>query len=1459
MNDGDSPAVLLTAQALREAEELAEVGDPDEDVRVAHLLGTFHWYRYLALPAGRDREALVAAVRFLYPVYLAHPEAVPDELCAMFAAVEASDEFGAASSVAAAVEAAGELYQAYRRSGDPAQLREAVALLREAVAEAPSDDPDYPACLSNLALLLRTLAELTEDDALLAEAVEIGRRAVAATAGDPSTHAKCLSMLGLALRSLHGRTEDPAVLAEAVEVGRRAVAASPAGSPDHRSGLSNLGLSLRFQAASSDSTDLFAEAVEVSRQAVTGGPRDVPERVGHLVNLAIALQELFERNGDEALLAEAVPVCREAVALAGPDHPHHGDVMRALTAVLRSLSSPSGPADALVDAVEVARHAVVDLPDGHPYRARLLADMAVAACALAALIEEPGLLAAAVAVCREALALAAPGHPHHNDVLAALTAVLQALSEQTGPADALADAVDLTRRALADLPEDHPQRVRLLADLALALHALAVRTGEPGLLAEAVPVCREAVALAGPDHPHHNDVLAALTAVLQALSEQAGPAGPPAEAVEITRRAVARVPHGHPHRAALLNNLGLALRALFDRTGEPPLLAEAEEVCREALAATPEDSPDLTGRWNNLALVLRARSEQDGDVDRLAEAVAASRRTVELTPADSPELAGRMNNLSVALRTLAKRTGDVVPLTEAVGITRRVVALARDDDPYLPSYLSNLGLALRALAERTGDTTALAEAADVSRRAVRSSAPDHPHRAGHLSYLGLVLLELARRTGDVDLLMEAMEVATDAVAELPEDHPERAAYLNNLSAVLHAGTPETRAWAVELSREAVALTPADDPSYTRRVSNLGGLLQELAEQNGDLGLLVEAVAVGRRALAGTPEDHPQHASFQSNLGHALRALADHTGERTLAAEALERFRSAGRSTAGEVLVRVQALREVAVLASGTAEALAAVETAVGLLPQISPRTLTDDDRRHQVRRLGSLAGVAAAAALNAGRPGRAVELLEATRGTLAAGTIDARGDDLVRLAAHHEELAREFTALRERIDALDSPAVGPVPSLDTEPRAADTVRVAAAGQDAAGIVLARRLAHAEWERLVERIRAVDGFADFLRPPLLADLTGIAESGDRGPLVFLTAGPDRCDALILGSAGPDEVRVVPLPGLTEREATARAEQLAAARRTATDRDRPLMARRAAQFEILDLLGWLWDAVAEPVLTALGVTGAPADGAPFPRIWWCPVGVMCYLPVHAAGHHRDLTSDDPLLAGAPRTVLDRAVSSYTPTARALTYARSHQPPPLERALIVAVPDAPGARPLPGAAAEADAVHALLPGALRPEHPLRADVLAALPGHPLAHFSCHGLADARDPGSSRLILHDHRSAPLTVADIGALRLTGSLAFLSACDTSATSPQLADEAVHLTGAFHLAGYRNVIGTLWPVDDATAADLAVDFYAHLTSDGAAAPDTAASARALHRAVRALREYFPLAPTHWAAHTHTGP
>jgi CHAT domain len=405
----------------------------------------------------------------------------------------------------------------------------------------------------------------------------------------------------------------------------------------------------------------------------------------------------------------------------------------------------------------------------------------------------------------------------------------------------------------------------------------------------------------------------------------------------------------------------------------------------------------------------------------------------------------------------------------------------------------------------------------------------------------------------------------------------------------------------------------------------------------------------------------------------------------------------------------------------------------------------------------------------------------------------------------------------------------------------------------------------ELATVLSQIRALDGFATFGQPPALSELLAEAAAG---PIVTFNISRYRSDALLLTGDG---VTSLPLPGLAQDTLEAQVISFHEALRAAADREASTGTRAAAQGTLQEILGWLWDTAAEPVLGALGYHRQPPPGMAWPRIWWAPGGRLSLLPIHAAGHHLASPASGP----GRRTVMDRVISSYTPTIRALRYARQHRAsvPAGGPALIVAMPVTPGLPDgaLPHVTAEAARVRAHLPGAIELAEPpwppgtsyaipTRANVLANLAGCTIAHFACHGASHPADPSRSLLLLHDYDQHPLTVASLAPVNLSrAQLAYLSACRTAFTSaPGLFDEATHLTTAFQLAGFTHVIGTLWEINDQVAVVVADDFYTALQA-GSGVVDTSRSAAALNHPVRALRDRYLLTPSLWAAYLHAGP
>ena len=179
----------------------------------------------------------------------------------------------------------------------------------------------------------------------------------------------------------------------------------------------------------------------------------------------------------------------------------------------------------------------------------------------------------------------------------------------------------------------------------------------------------------------------------------------------------------------------------------------------------------------------------------------------------------------------------------------------------------------------------------------------------------------------------------------------------------------------------------------------------------------------------------------------------------------------------------------------------------------------------------------------------------------------------------------------------------------------------------------------------------------------------------GPVVVVTVSRFGSHALIVTGGGV--LDAVPLPGLTPQTVYDRVVAFLGALEDSQSPAAGAGDRVAAEQRLTDTLGWLWDALAGPVLDRLGITGPPGDGQRWPRLWWCVSGLLSFLPVHAAGHH-DTRSD-----AAPATVIDRVISSYTPTLRALTHARrpgpattggGDRPGTGDRVVAVAMPHTP-----------------------------------------------------------------------------------------------------------------------------------------------------------------------------------------
>lgn len=1076
---------------------------------------------------------------------------------------------------------------------------------------------------------------------------------------------------------------------------------------------------------------------------------------------------------------------------------------------LREALDSADPRD-LDAAIEQLREVVDAIPVDHPDWARLVCNLGFALEEKFERTDDVAALREAIDTGRVGVRATAADDPARPGRLSNLSNSLRHWATRMAEPSAVEEAIGLLRDAVATAPDSNPSKVGYAANLGSALQEHFEQTGDATVLAESATAFRFCVTATEDTDPGLPLYLAGLRDALVARFQHLADAEVLTEAVETCRRIEELAP-ADLDRPTNLNRLTTMLKARFEHTGNVRDLREAIDLGRQLVTVLADDPASRAAAGANLGSALQEWARHHGDQEAAEEAVAVVREALPVAPAaDRPLL---LNNLGNALQLLSTLNGELSALEEAVDVGRAAVAAVTGTGPPRAVYLSNLGNALSLWYDRTSELSALDEAVTAFRESIENTPAGHPDLVRRLANLSSTLMSRYLRAGEPRDLAEAVENARGAVGMLPRDHPFQTMYLTNLGVALlttfrRTGERTALAEAEVCLRDVVRLSPEDSHSLPQRLSNLARLLLTRFEHSTDLDHADQAIAVFRHAVVTATADHPEYAGLLVGLGLALQQRHTHAGDPETAAEALRLFHEVAHMKTAAPDVRLDAGAGWGIVATAVGDPHSAVEgyaIALEMLPLVGSRHLAQHDAEYLLARLPGLASEAAACALSAGAPARAVTLLEQGRGVLLARAMETR-TDLTDLMARDPRLAARFESLGRRLEtAEDTPD---------------------------GSRLRRELA-VELDALVTHIRTLPGFERFLLPPTLSRLLAGTAGG---PVVLVNVSEHRCDALILTPGG---VRVRELT-LTMAQARERTLAFLAALADVHDRARARERREQAQQTIVATLGWLWDELAEPVLSDLGLTSRPAGE--WPRIWWSPTQFLSFLPLHAAGHH----------CGADaRAVLDRVVSSYTPTVRALAQARAGQDrPPVP--LVVAMPHTPGATDLPGARPETEIVTRKLPGTvvLTEDEATRDRILAALPAATWVHFACHATSSWENPSQSRLLAHDHATRPLTVLDISRLHLDAAeLAYLSACHTARGGLRLADEALHLTTAFQLAGYRHVVGTLWAIVDQVAVEVSEGIYTILTTPGA---DAGRAPFAVHAATRALRDRFPDVPSLWA-------
>ncbi|KAF5311234.1 hypothetical protein D9611_013034 [Ephemerocybe angulata] len=1132
----------------------------------------------------------------------------------------------------------------------------------------------------------------------------------------------------------------------------------------------------------------------------------------------------------------------------------------------------------LSEAILAQQRAVELTPEEHPDMSSRLDNLGLSLQRRFQRIGDIRDISEAILAQQRAVHLTPEGHPKLPSRLSRLGVSFGCRFHLTGDLCDISEAILAQQRVVELTPEGHSEKPSYMINLGISLNTRFQHTGDLRELSEAISVQQRAVDLTPQGHSSMPLFLHNLGISLQSRFHHTGDLLDISEAILAQKQGVELTPEGHSNLPSRLSNLGNSLDSRFQRTGDLRDISEAISTQQRAIELAPAGHWDIPSYLINLGISLRSRFQHTGDLYDISEAILAQQRAVDLTPEGHPDMPSRLENLGISLQRRFQSTGDLRDISGAILAQQRAVHLTPEGHPKLPSWLSSLGVSLGCRFHRSGDLSDLSEAILAQRRAVDLTPTAHSDIAPYLTNLGVSLRSRFQHTGDLPDLSEAILTQKRAVDLMPEGHSGMPLFLYNLGISLQRrfqriGDLSDLSEAILAQKRAVELTPEGHSNMPSRLSNLGNSLHSRFQRTGDNCDIYEAISSQQRSVELAPEGHSDVPSYLTNLGISLLSRFERTKDPRDLAEVISAFRSSATSDYGAPRIKLEAAEwwaESLNLVDPPSPAIMdAFDTIICLIALTATLEQTLQDRYTHLQETSGLPLKAASTACSFDRVDKALEWLEQGR-CLVWGQLTNLRTPLDDLRLHDEHLADSIMEVSRQLDTAGSSRT----TSGEEITSSERVSLAEEARD--HVNLAR-----QWDDLLAKVRANPGFENFLKPsPWYTLLQHLPELGY---VVVINVDERRCDAIAL-LAGQDKPLHIPLPDFSLAKCNEYRMSLSAQLRShhLRDRGRNVMVDsecgdggrgirsvfpggKDGESIVQGILRGLWCEVVKPILQALEMPKVDRSSASMPpRIWWCPTGSLSFLPLHAAGIYRKKSSE---------TILDYAVSSYTPTVTALTERVKNgrtTENPVSGLFMTSQPNAPGSSPIPGTTTEVQSIYKVTRAAKLRVKMIEggaltvAQCLDSMEAFNSIHLACHASQDAADPLKSRFLFHD---GPLELATILQRNLKNAdLAFLSACQTSTGEEKLSDEAVHLAAGMLAAGYRRVVATMWSIGDRHAPDVAANFYQYLLDHRDLASgsgfDGAESANALHHAIQQLRlqlgDYSDQSLLAWIPYVHYG-
>ena len=344
----------------------------------------------------------------------------------------------------------------------------------------------------------------------------------------------------------------------------------------------------------------------------------------------------------------------------------------------------------------------------------------------------------------------------------------------------------------------------------------------------------------------------------------------------------------HPATATIYGNIGYA----YKNIGNYP---KALEFCSKALdiqeRALGKNHPDTAISYNNIGSVYSDMGDYPKALEFLTKALDIDEKVLGK---DHPDTANSYNNIGLVYSDMGDYSKALEFLTKALNIREK--ALDKDHPDTANSY-NNIGLVYSDMGDYPKALEFLTKALDIDEKVL---GKDHPDTANSYNNIGLVYSDMGDYTKTLEFYSKALDIQEKV---LGKDHPKTAISYNNIGLVYYNMGDYSKA--LEFLTKALNITEKvlgkDHPNTATSYNSIGFMYNNIRNYPKALEFFTKALEIREKVLG---KDHPNTATSYNNIGSVYNDMGDYNKAYNYSKEAYNIFK-ANRERNFEILSNEQ--------------------------------------------------------------------------------------------------------------------------------------------------------------------------------------------------------------------------------------------------------------------------------------------------------------------------------------------------------------------------------------------------------------------------------------------------------------------------------------------------------------------------------------------------------------------------